>query len=430
MNKAPSITLPRLSSLRDLEELPVLGEVESPGAHCGLFEAALTGPLFTDACTLLIGPGACLYHARMTLLPRTRGPAGLKDNLALLSMDQADTVFGVEDRVVEAIREADRRFQPKLIFLVSTCVPEMIGTDLDAVIRMAQGEVQAQLLPVRTDGFSGKHQQLGNRRLLASLAQAMEPLPVRPRAVNILGMRGSNGRASELVRVLEGWGVEVLCAIPAESTFDELRQAPAASLNLVVTEVGLDLAREMEQRFGTPFLFIGQPLHPDQVQGVYLAIATALGVTPGDELGQLAEQARRTMTRVRRRAAGLRAAVALFMGGALGATRFLSDLGLHPEVVFLNRLTTRDQVEQERLLAGGIDPLVARTRSTQDTAEVLRVLKPQIFAGHGDPSSMARLGIAHLHPDPPQAMWGFSATQWAAEMVEHAACELTPAGKE
>lgn len=65
--------LPRLSDVRSLDEVPLMGCVESPGPHCDLFEAALTGPFFADGLTLLIGAPACLYHARMTLLPRTRG---------------------------------------------------------------------------------------------------------------------------------------------------------------------------------------------------------------------------------------------------------------------------------------------------------------------------------------------------------------------
>lgn len=422
--------LPRLSGMLAGDELPVIGAVESPGAHCGLFEAALTGPLFADVQTLLIGASACLYHARSTLLPRTRGPNGQHDSLLLLAMDQADTVFGVEDRLVEAIMEADRRFQPKALFLVSTCIPEMIGTDLEAVVRMVQDRVRARLLPVRTDGFSGKHQQLGHRRLLAALARAMEPVPVRPRTVNILGLRGGRGRDSELVRLLEGWGAEVLSIIPADTPFAEIQQAPAAALNLVVSLMGVELAQEMEGRFGTPYREIGQPLLPDQVKATYSTIAAALGITPGEELERIAGEARRAMDRAGRRAGGMRAAVALFMGGALGAARFLAEMGVMPEVVILNRLTMYDRAEGERLLAQGIDPLVVQSRSTQETAEVLQSLRPQLFAGHGDPSSMARLGIGHLHPDPPQALWGFQATHWAVGMLEHAACELTPSPKE
>lgn len=417
------VLLPRLSAVQAAEQAPVVGCVESPGAHCGLFEAALTGPLFADACTLLIGAPACLYHARMTLLPRTLGPAGLKDNLLLVPMDQADTVFGVEDRLVEAVLEADRRFRPRMLFLVGTCIPEMVGADLEAVVHMAQAQVQARLLPVRTDGFSGKHQLLGHRRLLAALARAMEPRPVRPRSVNILGLRGNAGVESELVRLLRRWGAEVLCVVPAETAFAQVQQAPAAALNLLAGEMGLDLAQEMERRFGTPYLHVGQPLHPEQVAQTYAAVAAALGLAPGAELEALAAEAGEAMQAARRAAEGLRCAVGTFMGGALGAARFLVDLGLEPAIIFLNRLTLQDRTAREALLARGIDPLVAQSRSSLDTAAVLAALRPQVYAGHGDPSAMARLGIAHIHPDPARALWGFEATRWAAAMVEHAACQ-------
>lgn len=427
----PATFFPRLSSMpAEVEDLPALGCVDSPGPHCGLFEAALTGPLFTDAYMLLIAPAACLFHARMALLPRTRGPSRLRDNLLLLPMDQADTVFGVDDRLAEAILEADQRYSPEVLFLVSTCVPEMMGTDLDAMVNCLQDRVRARLLPVRTDGFSGRYQQIGHKRLLSSLVRVMDPVPVRPRTVNILGLRGNGGQETELVRLLKAWGAEVLFVVPSETTLAAVRQAPAAVLNLVVSEMGIDLARAMEQRFGTPYLDVGYPLGAAEVAAAYRAIADTLGIEPGGELAVLEAEARGAMDRARDRAVGMRCAVSAFAGGALGAARFLADLGMEPVVVFLHRLTAADRAERERLLTRGIDPLVAQTRSTQDTADVLQVLRPQVYAGHGDGNAMARQGIAHLHPEPRTALWGFSATCWAAETVAHAACELETGGKE
>lgn len=417
-----------LSQVQASDDLPQLGCAEAPGPHCGLFEAALAPPL-PGTYTLLIGPAACLYHARMTLLPRTRGPGGLADNLLLLPMDQTDVVFGVDERLTEAVLAADRRFRPAAVFLVSTCVPEMIGTDLEALVRSLQGQVGARLLPVRTDGFSARHQQLGQRRMLAALARTMAPQPVRPRSVNILGLRGPGGQETELAETLRHWGAEVLCTLPGAGTLAEVQQAPAAALNLVVAETGLDLAREMEQRFGTPYLNIGFPLGADQVEAAYAAVAAALGVAAGSAPAGRVEAARQAMARARRRVGGLRGAVAAFAGGALGAAGFLADLGVEPEVVFLHRLLPADRAQREALLARGIDPLVARSLSTQDTAAVCQALGVQVYAGHGDRHGLARLGIAHVHPDPPRALWGFAATGWAAEMLAHAACELAAAGR-
>ncbi|BDG59294.1 hypothetical protein caldi_03840 [Caldinitratiruptor microaerophilus] len=343
--------------------------------------------------------------------------AAAPSGLLFLCMEPDDAVFGIDSKIVEAVLEADRRFQPDALFLVSTCVPEMAGTDLDALAAELAPRVRARLLVVRTDGFSARHQQQGLRRVLASLVGLMGPVPPEPRSVNVLGLRAEGARHTELVRALEDAGVRVLSTVPAATTVEALARCPSAALNVVVEDYALDLAREMEARFGVPYVEVGFPLAPDRVDEAYAQLEDALGVALRPLVAVAREAAGQAMARSRAAAQGRRAAVAAFAGGPLGAARFLAELGAEPAVVLASRFSRQDARERVVLLASGHDPLVGRTQGTGQMVPLLRSLGVDLYAGHGDRYALARLGIGQVHPDPPRARWGYEATRWAAEMV-------------
>ena len=52
-------------------------------------------------------------------------------------MNETDIVFGGEKRLYKAIREVIEKYDPPAIFVYQTCVPAMIGDDIDAVCRTA-----------------------------------------------------------------------------------------------------------------------------------------------------------------------------------------------------------------------------------------------------------------------------------------------------
>ncbi|MCP4713695.1 MAG: hypothetical protein GY868_01150, partial [Deltaproteobacteria bacterium] len=81
-----------------------------------------------------------------------------------------------------------------------------------------------------------------------------------PNTVNIIGPTFSTfnwmADVCELSRMLEGIGVKVNAVMTAGSTVAELKQMPRAGLNLCIYpyDCGVDTAKEMEKRFGIPYI--------------------------------------------------------------------------------------------------------------------------------------------------------------------------------
>ena len=62
-------------------------------------------------------------------------------------------VFGGEKRLYRAIREIIEKYDPPAVFVYQTCVPAMIGDDIEAVCKAAAKKFGKPVIPVNVPGF-------------------------------------------------------------------------------------------------------------------------------------------------------------------------------------------------------------------------------------------------------------------------------------
>ena len=74
----------------------------------------------------------------------------------MTNLDERDIIHGGEDKLRQAILEADRRYHPRLIFLYTSCASGIIGDDIEAVTAELQREVAPLLVPIHYEGFKSK----------------------------------------------------------------------------------------------------------------------------------------------------------------------------------------------------------------------------------------------------------------------------------
>lgn len=77
-------------------------------------------------------------------------------------------------------------------------------------------------------------------------------------SANILGLTpldfSVNGSAQDIKALLEQNGIEVVSSWAMGSSLEELQRAGAAHVNLVVSHAGLETAKLLKERFGTPYV--------------------------------------------------------------------------------------------------------------------------------------------------------------------------------
>lgn len=189
--------------------------------------------------------------------------AGVSDGCKLYSthIDETDISMGDTGRLHRTVAEVVKQDAPRVIFLLPSSVPTVIGTDLPAICRELQPEYPGvRLLPFGFGGFD----VYGHRGVQEALLLLAQTLPVdAARTVaptfNLIGSCADLFRfhadAEEIIRIMEGaFGMKPLCVMTSDTSVEDIEQMGGAHLNLVIRGEGEPAALHLRERFGTPYL--------------------------------------------------------------------------------------------------------------------------------------------------------------------------------
>lgn len=187
-----------------------------------------------------------------------------QDSMIFISgLSEMDAILGADEKLVAEITETAQSLKPRFIALVSSPVPYMNGTDFPALARLIQGKTGIDCFFVPTNGMHDYVAGTGSAFLELARRYVQKSGSVVPGSVNLLGLTpldfAAEGTAKALRSRLEAWGYSVLSCWAMESSFAEITRAGEAQVNLVVSATGLAAAKELELRFGTPYV-AGIPL--------------------------------------------------------------------------------------------------------------------------------------------------------------------------
>lgn len=383
----------RLSEFVEGGALPKPADAQYPGSHCAFRAVAGIIPLIKNSYGLLLGPAICLYNAKLTTNIRSLTSDPRPNTLLFLTYSQDDIIFGFHDKVREAVLEVDRKYRPQVLFLVTTCLQEIVGEDFDASVEEIQREVKARLLVIHTDNFTCENASPGIENVFLSLSELMVPCEVEEGSVNLLGFMTPNARRTELARLLESAGIKIKNIVPSFCTPEDLSRAPGVSLNIALDHHALKLAEKMKEEFGTEYIYCEKPYHPDSIELWYQKMAEALRIDLDEEINDLKRETEDLITKTKGRFSGKRCALSGQPGRTLDFASLLVELGIEPEVIMIHHLSREDRRDAQRLLAQGVDPLLFRGDNSLQTEKLLFMLKPEICIGRMDYKVLAQLGI-------------------------------------
>lgn len=210
----------------------------------------------TDAAHLVHGPIGCSSYT-WDIRGSLSSGAELYRNSFSTDLQEHDVIFGGEKKLNLAIDEIIAKYQPKLLFVYSTCIVGVIGDDLEAVCRHAAKKHGIQIIPVQSSGFIG-NKSAGYRAACDALLRLItpeQPLQPKPRSINYLGDFNLAGEAWIIQKYLAEIGVTVNTVFTGDSSFATLRSASAASLNIIQCAGSMTyLATKMQEEFGIPYL--------------------------------------------------------------------------------------------------------------------------------------------------------------------------------
>jgi nitrogenase molybdenum-iron protein alpha chain len=178
------------------------------------------------------------------------------------NLGERDVVYGGSEELERAILEAERRFHPPAITIVTSCASGIIGDDVEAVVARLQPEVKATLIPIQCEGFRSSAVATGYDAFLSALLRAVEK-PKTKRAdtlllVNPLSIARSN--ELEIERLIGKAGLKAQW-FPLFNNFDTIRAAAevggASTLCALMSNYFFS---ELHRRFHVPFAEPSMPV--------------------------------------------------------------------------------------------------------------------------------------------------------------------------
>lgn len=187
------------------------------------------------------------------------------DSMVYISgLTEMEAIMGDDEKLIGDIVGAARELHPNFVAVAGTPIPAMTGFDFDSIAWMIEQETGIPSLGFKTTGMNTYVH--GAQMALEAYARRFVHQDVEKTtnpSVNILGVTpldfSVNGADTSLAEYLEKAGYEVVSKWAMGSTPTELANAGRAKVNLVVSAIGLGVAKAFRELFGTPYV-VGLPM--------------------------------------------------------------------------------------------------------------------------------------------------------------------------
>ncbi|HWR40346.1 MAG TPA: nitrogenase component 1 [Patescibacteria group bacterium] len=166
------------------------------------------------------------------------------------NLNEQDTIFGGIAKLERAIREAYRRFQPKAIFVTTTCASAIIGDDVPSVCNELEEELGIPVIATACEGFRTNIWATGFDSASHSILRKIVKPPQRkqPDLINVISFEHRHVYDSVFAQL----GLRPNHIVPL-SSIDQLEHISEAAATVQYCEtLGSYLAGGLEQHFGVP----------------------------------------------------------------------------------------------------------------------------------------------------------------------------------
>ncbi|MDA8126249.1 MAG: hypothetical protein M0009_13810 [Deltaproteobacteria bacterium] len=276
--------------------------IERQRSFCALGGALLTATALADTVPILhasMGCGTSIYFNQIGSTGYLG--AGYCGGTATPSSNvgENEIVFGGIDRLREQVGNTLKIVEGKLYIILTGCMTDIIGDDIQAVVREFKAE-GAPLIGAETGGFKGDGYRGYDLLLQALFRDFVEQKAEKvKKKVNLWGIVPGQdpfwrGNLRNLSDLLERLGLQVNTFFGDDAGLEELKSAGDAELNIVASRTyGVEAARVFEEVHGTPFLSTALPIGPTATAAFLRQVASAAGVPTGTVEALIAAEAGR-----------------------------------------------------------------------------------------------------------------------------------------
>lgn len=175
------------------------------------------------------------------------------------ALTETDVILGDDERFISNVAAAAESFPGcRFIAICGSPLPMMVGTDFDALGREIENRSGIPVLALHTNGIASYLSGVGQALTAFAERFCRRGLERSSKKVNILGATpldfSVNGQVESIRELLESEGFEVNSCWAMGSAFEELENAGAAGVNLLLSSSAKHLAEYLEKEFSIPWV--------------------------------------------------------------------------------------------------------------------------------------------------------------------------------
>jgi nitrogenase molybdenum-iron protein NifN len=175
---------------------------ENPCNMCMPLGAIIPFKGIENAMVIIHGSQGCATYMRRHMAEHFNEPI----DVASSAITEKGTILGGEANLRQGLENLYHLYQPRVIGILSTCLAETIGEDIDRISKEFQEEkgdsFQARLISVPTPGFGGSHTE-GYFQALRSIVEILSNKTAHHDRINIIVPHISPADVREIKRILE-----------------------------------------------------------------------------------------------------------------------------------------------------------------------------------------------------------------------------------
>ena len=371
-----------------------------------------------DAAVVFHSPVGCSssalgYRELYRGIPPALGrPARFDLRWVTTGLDSNDVVFGAGEKLKQAVLLAEERYQPKAIFVLTSCTSGIIGEDVEGALAEVRDRVSAKVIPVHCEGVRSRLVQTGYDAFWHGVLKYLVRRPRRKQEdlVNVASMLSYTWQDRlEVTRLLGKLGLRPNF-VPEFASVEDFEQLSEAAVTAPLCPTYTDyLSRGLSQEHGVPYFLYPSPMGIENTDGWLREIAKHTGKEKEAErlieeehavwLPRL-EALQAEFRKLKPDGSKVRVLGALGQGRLLAQTPYFHELGLEPAAAIAQDFDQLILKETEDLIERHGDfPILVNTFQAAEQAHLTRRLDPDLtltcpFQGS---SYKRKKGVTRIH---------------------------------
>jgi len=249
-----------------------------PSAACKLFGTYRSSISVKDSYVLLHTTIGCNWGTSAFHIP-----SKLNDiRQASTVIYNEDVVFGGEKILRKAISNVIDMYNPKILFIISGCVSDILGEYFQTEVR--KYSENRDIIYLKAPGFTNDMED-GQIEAIKSMVDLMETEGKKANSINLVGLLSDdymiNADINNIKKML-GSKININSIIPFD-TIKNIKAAPQAELNVVFK--GFEsIGVLMERKFNIPYIVVEYPYGIENSKDIIKKVYRSLNLDPEKEI--------------------------------------------------------------------------------------------------------------------------------------------------